>query len=63
MGQQQGSKQKKPGRDKIRCSHYKARFTREKNKIKKINRHLKRYGDNDKVAVERVKFLKIQLGI
>lgn len=64
MASTTGSKKNnKSGRDKVHCSQYRARFIREKNKIIKINRHLKRYGLGDKIAVERIKFLKIQLGM
>ena len=44
------SKSKKAGRNAIRCKSYKDRNQRERNKIVKLNRHLKRE-PNDKAVL------------
>ena len=40
---------RKVGRNKVKCDWYRSRGTREKNKIRKINKHLKKH-PNDKQA-------------
>ena len=60
----QGGKNKKIGRAKRngQAAAYKTSRQREKNKYKKMVKHLVRFPD-DKPAVERVKILKIEAGI
>lgn len=52
MGEQH--KARKVGRNKIKCANYRARFRREKNKERKIKKHLKRH-PADAVAGEALK--------
>ena len=59
-------KQRKHGRgNRIggQCSIYKLQRRRERNKVRKITKHIKRYGANDKVAHERLQHYKIVAGI
>jgi len=44
-----GKKNRKHGRNKVWCAQYRMRGTRERNKIRKLKRHLKKY-PNDSVA-------------
>jgi hypothetical protein len=50
-------KQRKVGRNATYCNFYRLTNRREKNKVKKINRHLKKHS-GDKVAKDAVVRLK-----
>lgn len=52
-----GRKGRKIGRNKVKCEKYRLSHRREKNKIRKINRHLKVH-INDWVAKKRVDELR-----
>lgn len=59
-------KQRKHGRGKRvggQCTVYKIQKRRERNKVRKIEKHIKRYGANDKVAHERLAYFKMFCGI
>lgn len=51
MGKKEGKKHRKYGRNADWCKAYRARGQREKNKIKKVLRHILRYGATDHMAV------------
>jgi len=55
-------KSKKVGKCLTYCKFYKATKQREKNKVRKMAKHLKRFPD-DLAAVERMKIIKIEAGI
>ncbi len=40
---------RKCGRDKVKCATYRARGTRERNKVRKLRKHCKKH-PNDKAA-------------
>ncbi len=42
---------RKCGRDKVKCAAYRARGTRERNKVRKLRKHCKKH-PNDKAAWE-----------
>jgi hypothetical protein len=42
-GAQTKSGGKKIGRNKVECQRYRARRTRERNKLRKLRKHIKRY--------------------
>lgn len=48
-----GGKNRKYGRNAKWCDAYKVSGTREKNKARKLARHIKRYGTTDHMAVHR----------
>lgn len=58
-------KGRKVGRNK-RKGHalaYRNESRQEKSHVRRITKHLKRYGEGDKVAVEALKLYKIKAGI
>lgn len=57
MSKTAGGKSKKAGRCKLVCRAYAAFNRRERNKVVKLNRHLKRFPDDNcaKVAADRAK--------
>ena len=57
MGTKTG-KSKKMGRNKIVCAAYRSSHRREKNKIKRVRRHLMRF-PGDKVAEQCVENLRM----
>lgn len=56
-------KHRKHGRNKLACERYSREKRREKNKVRRISKHIKRYGANDQVAAERLQHYKIVAGI
>ncbi len=53
---------RKIGRSKVKCERYRLLKTREKNKVRKIKKHLKR-NVNDKHALSRLLELEAFLGL
>ena len=50
---QQGNKNKKYGRNKAKCARYAANHKRERNKVRRIRRHLKQH-PNDSQSFNRL---------
>ncbi len=50
---QRGGSSKKIGRDLAKCQLYRNQHRREKNKIKKLNKHIKKH-INDKLAIKAI---------
>ena len=61
-GAKSSKKQRKYGRNAAYCLHYKNTNRREKNKLKKLAKHLARFG-NDNCAKVAVGNTKIAIGI
>lgn len=51
MAAKKTSKGRKIGRNKKWCEAYRNRHQRERNKVKKLLRHIRRYGTTDHMAV------------
>jgi hypothetical protein len=52
-----GKRGRKVGRDKVKCTLYKAQHRREKNKARKLKKYLRKHS-NDKCASKRLEELK-----
>lgn len=57
MASKASKQSKKAGRNETSCKYYKLTCRREKNKVKKILRHLKKFGE-DAVALQALKIAK-----
>lgn len=62
MAGSQGKKSKKAGRNALRCKSYKDRNQRERNKILRLNRHLKKQPEDAAVATMIENLKKIVKG-
>ena len=62
MAGKAGGKSKKAGRDLIRCKVYRGQMRRDKNKLRRLHKHLKRF-PNDHCATGAVGNLKTRLGV
>ncbi len=56
MADKKQGKNKKYGNNKVWCQVYRAQGTRERNKIRKIKRHLRRF-TNDRQSNDRLRSL------
>lgn len=61
-GAKKSSKQRKYGRNAVYCLTYKNTNRREKNKIKKLVKHLAKFA-NDDCAKNAIKAAKVAIGI
>lgn len=61
-GAKDSKKQRKVGRNATFCKFYKNTNRREKNKIKKLIKHLATFGENDRCAVHCLANLKKIVG-
>lgn len=53
----QAKNQRKYGRNATYCKYYASTFRRERNKLERLKKHLKRFPD-DAEAAEKVKYLQ-----
>jgi hypothetical protein len=54
---QKGGNSRKIGRNLVKCARYRASHIREKNKIRKIKKHLKKY-PNDLKSLRKLESLR-----
>lgn len=60
-GRREGKKNRKHGRNKVKCEAYRREKRREKSHARRIEKHLKTYGYTDARAIEALKRFRASL--